>query len=57
MKDFKDRNNRTVEEIKTAIEGLGSYDLVKVNDLPEMNGVGFVLSHKKSKARLSVPSP
>lgn len=54
MKDFKDRNERTVDEIKEGINGLGSYDIVKVNDLNELNGVGFVLSHKKSKARLSV---
>lgn len=54
MKDFKDRNNKTVDEIKKEIEALGTYDIVSVNDLTEMGGVGFVLSHKKTKARLSV---
>ena len=54
MKDFRDRNDRSVEEIKKELEALGSYDLTTVNDLSEMGGVGFVLSHKKTKARISV---
>ena len=54
MENFKDRLGRTVEEISKKIEELGTYDLVRINDLPELNGIGLVLSHKKNKARVSV---
>ena len=54
MENFKDRLGRTVEVISKKIEGLGTYDLVRINDLPELNGIGLVLSHKKNKARVSV---
>ncbi len=51
---FKDRNDKTQEELIKEIEELGTYDIVQKNDLPEQNGIGFVLSHKKTKARVSV---
>ena len=54
MKDFKDRFERNIEQIKKGLDNLGSYELQQVNELPEVNGVGFVLSHKKTKARISV---
>ncbi|MCR5215179.1 MAG: insulinase family protein [Eubacterium sp.] len=54
MENFKDRFGRKVEDIKKGIEELKAYDIVKINDLPEQNGIGFVLSHIKTKARFSV---
>ena len=52
--NFKDRLKRNVEEIKSELDKLGTYELKKVNELPEQNGIGLVLSHKKTKARVSV---
>ena len=54
MKEFKDRSGRTIDEIKAAIEALGSYEICRVNDLPEQNGKGIVLYHSKTKARISL---
>ncbi|SEP94611.1 hypothetical protein SAMN02910369_00956 [Lachnospiraceae bacterium NE2001] len=53
LKAFKDRFGRGVEELQQSIQSLGTYDIKKVNELPEQNGIGFVLSHKKTKARFS----
>lgn len=52
--DFKDSLGRTIEEIKDELEKTGVYQLVSVNELPEQNGEGFVLYHKKTRARVSV---
>ncbi len=54
MKDFKDIMGRNEEQIRMALNELGTYDIVRVNDLPEQNGIGVVLSHKKTRARFSV---
>jgi len=51
---FKDRFGRSINEIKDQIQALGTYEIVKVNDLPEQNGMGIVLYHKKTKARVSL---
>ena len=53
LKNFKDRFGRTVDDIKQAIEALGTYDIKQINELSEQNGIGFVMSHKKTKARFS----
>ena len=53
LKDFKDRLGRNVDDIKSDILKLGTYDIEKINNLPEQNGVGLVLRHKKTKARFS----
>ena len=52
--DFKDRNGRGLEEIRKAIEALGTYDVIRYHDAPEENGVGLVISHKKTRARVSL---
>lgn len=36
------------------LENLSAYSIVEKQDLPEVNGVGYVLSHKKTKARVMV---
>lgn len=36
------------------LEELKAYDLVEKQDLPEVKGTGYVLSHKKTKARVCV---
>lgn len=36
------------------LEELEAYDLVEKQDLPEVKGTGYVLSHKKTKARVLV---
>ena len=54
MTDFKDRFDRSIDEIKAELDELGTYEIIKVNVLPEQNGIGLVLSHKKTKARVSV---
>ena len=54
MTVFKDRFGRSIDEIKEQVEALGTYEIVKINDLPEQNGMGLVLYHKKTKARVSV---
>ncbi len=54
MTVFKDRNDRTLEQLKKELEALGTYEVIKCQETPEENGVGLVLSHKKTKARVSV---
>lgn len=36
------------------LEELKAYDLIEKKDLPEVKGTGYVLSHKKTKARVCV---
>lgn len=36
------------------LEDLKAYDLIEKQDLPEVKGTGYVLSHKKTKARVCV---
>ncbi len=36
------------------LEQLEAYDLIETQDLPEVKGIGYVLSHKKTKARVLV---
>ncbi|MBP3233414.1 MAG: insulinase family protein [Eubacterium sp.] len=40
--------------MKNDLEKLGTYTITQVNQLDEVNGTGFVLSHNKTKARVSV---
>ncbi len=47
-------NSEKIKDFKNGLEKLGTYTLRQVNDLPEANGTGFVLSHNKTKARVSV---
>ena len=49
-----DRREMTVSKIIEAIESIGAYDVIKHQELKEQNGIGFILSHKKTKARLSI---
>ena len=53
MKDYS-INSERIQGIKNELSALGTYTVQQVNDLPEVNGTGFVLSHNKTKARISV---
>ncbi len=50
----KEEMKQKIEETKKQLESLDAYKLLQVNDLQEYNGVGFVLEHNKTKARVSV---
>ena len=43
-----------INEIREKLKNLETYSIVQENDLPDLNGTGFVLSHNKTKARVSV---
>lgn len=53
MKEY-DINSEKIKNIKNDLEKLGTYTITQVNQLDEVNGTGFVLSHNKTKARVSV---
>ena len=53
MKDYSIKSENIIS-IKENLEKLGTYTISQVNDLPEVNGTGFVLCHNKTKARISV---
>ena len=53
MKEY-DINSDKIKNIKNDLEKLGTYTITQVNQLDEVNGTGFVLSHNKTKARVSV---
>jgi len=50
----KNLNTQDLASVKEKIEGLGTYDVVQAEDLPEIDGYGMVLSHKKTKARIVI---
>ena len=53
MKDYS-INSEKINKIKEDLEKLGTYTISQVNDLPEVNGTGFVLCHNKTKAKISL---
>ncbi|MBR3041255.1 MAG: insulinase family protein, partial [Eubacterium sp.] len=47
-------DSEIIKKYKEELEKLGTYTILQINDLAEVNGTGFVLSHNKTKARVSV---
>ena len=47
-------DSEIIKNFKEELEKLGTYTIEQINDLAEVNGTGFVLSHNKTKARVSV---
>ena len=47
-------DSEIIKMYKEELEKLGTYTILQINDLAEVNGTGFVLSHNKTKARVSV---